>query len=103
MESHITFKEKDSEGNECYYVLQKEFPHYLGVIVTYPKKNLVDSSPIAGYNFWICFSGTIRGNFAPSYKNVSDEIVVALDNMALWYLNKIILPNKEKYNKFKIR
>lgn len=103
METHITFREKTEDGEYEYFVLQKEFPHYLGVIVTYPKKNIFPASAIAGYNFWVSFAGTLRGGFIPSYKDVAIEVATALDKMALWYLDKIIMQNEEKYKKFKIK
>jgi len=103
MQTHITFSEKTEDGEFQYFVLQKEFPHYLGQILTYPKKNIFPASAVAGYNFWVSFTGTLRGGFIPSYKDVAIEVSAALDKMALWYLDQVIMQDELRYKKFKIK
>jgi len=97
-----TYRELDDDGKLAYYIVQKDFPHYVGVISTTPKKKFIEPSPIAGYNLWVTLDGTLRGNFIPSYKNITDEIVVVLDKMANWYLQQRIIPDYKRYKKFKI-
>lgn len=99
---YITFRDKDSEGNLQYYVLQRDFPHYLGVVSSVPVFNIVSPAPLSGYNLWVVFKGTLRGNMIPSYQNVGDEISNVLGVMALWYYTDRILMDKKKYKKFKI-
>lgn len=102
MSDFITYREPDNDGNLCYYILQRDFPHYMGVISTRPRKYLVEAHPISGYYMWIVFDGTLRGKQVPSYTNVIDEINESISKMAIWYLQTVILPKKEKYKKYKI-
>ncbi len=102
MSDFITFRELDADGKFAYYILQKDFPHYIGVIYPFPKKNFIEPSPIAGYNLWVTFNGTLRGLVIPAYKNIADEIVIVLDKMANWYLQQRVLPEQKKYKKYKI-
>ena len=74
----ITYRELHN-GQLEYYVLQKEFPHFLGRIVTSPVPNAIVNCPVAGYNLWVTFNGTLRGNIIPDYKNIIDEINIALE------------------------
>ena len=101
LHNYITYREEDGEGVLRYYVLQKQFPHYVGVILEAPKHGTWQS-PIAGYNLWVCYAGTIRGNMIPSYKSVSQETQSVYDDMAQWYLVNRILKQPERYKKFKI-
>lgn len=101
LHNYITYREEDSDGVLRYYILQKQFPHYVGVILEAPKQGTWQS-PIAGYNLWVCYAGTIRGNMIPSYKNVSQETQSVYDDMAQWYLANRIIKQPERYKKFKI-
>jgi hypothetical protein len=102
MSDFITFRELDADNQFAYYILQKDFPHYVGVIYPFPKKKVVEPSPIAGYNLWVSFNGTLRGNAIPSYNHFLEEIVFILDRMANWYLQQRIIPDYKRYKKFKI-
>ncbi len=97
----IAFTEKDENDSIRYFVLQKDFPHFVGEILSHPKEGTWQS-PIGGYNLWVVFSGTLQGRLIPSYRNISDEMQSVFDNMAVWYLANKIIPNKSKYKKFKI-
>jgi hypothetical protein len=101
MESYITFRDKDENGDLQYYVLQRAFPHFVGMVSSSPVEGTWQS-PIAGYNLWMIFSGTLRGNLIPNYKNISDEIQEILDRMASWYYSTRIITDQKKYKKFKI-
>lgn len=101
MNPYITFRDKDKEGNLQYYILQREFPHYIGLISEYPKAGNWYSA-IAGHNLWVLFGGTLRGNMVPGYQNLEAGIQVIMDGMALWYLENRILPDEKRYKKFKI-
>ena len=102
MSNFITYKELDAKGQPSYYILQKDFPHYMGVVSVTPRKYLVEAQPISGYYMWVVFDGTLRGKQVPSYTNVIEEINEAISKMAIWYLQTVILPKKENYKKFKI-
>lgn len=101
MNRFITYREEDKDGRLCYYILQKDFPHFVGVISTYPSEGTWQS-PISNYNMWVVYAGTIRGNLIPSYRNISDETQSVFDEMASWYYQNRILKEPNKYKKFKI-
>ena len=102
MIQYITYREIDTEGRLCYYILQKEFPHYKGIIALGKLENTLSSATIAGYKMYVNFNGTLRGNLIPSYNDVLKEIDIIMEDMAIWFLNNRILADQKKYSKFKI-
>lgn len=103
MQQFITYRELDKNDELQYYILQKEFPHFVGCISAIKKENVIAQCPISEYNLYIVFCGTIRGNFIPSYKNIVEEIDAAVSNMANWYKENRIQTNQKRYEKFKIK
>jgi hypothetical protein len=101
MNSYITYRDFDVEGELQYFILQREFPHYIGFISTYPKESIVYPIQITGYYLWVAFAGTLRGNLVPNYKSVSEDINLILNDMAVWYYANRIVTNPKKYKKFK--
>lgn len=101
MSKFITYREEDKNGNLCYYILQKDFPHFVGIISTSPSEGTWQSA-IPNYNLWVVYAGTIRGNFVPSYRNISEETQSVFDEMAHWYYANRICEEPNKYKKFKI-
>lgn len=99
---YITFREPGANGDLEYYILQKEFPHYLGRIVTYPVEGAIINQPIAGYNMWVTFEYTLRGKMIPGYKDVQKEIEEIFFNMAAWFWAERIVTDTSRYKKFKI-
>lgn len=102
MNPFITFRDKDDEGNLQYYILQRDFPHFVGVVSTKPLAGNW-SSAVAGHQLWVVFSGTLRGNVIPSYQNVSDQIQLCLDNMSVWFHSERVLMDEKRFKKFKIK
>lgn len=102
MNEFITYRETINEKLE-YYVLQKSFPHYQGRIVNYPVEGAIINTPIAGYNLWITFANTLRGNFIPAFKGVGEEIEHVFSNMSNWFLSERISKEPKKYEKFKLK
>jgi len=102
MNQFITYREKDNEGVLQYYILQRNFPHYVGRLSSFPVEGAICQSPLPGYNLWIVFSGTINGNFIPSFPNEIVNIQLIFDNMAVWFHSERVLMDKKRYNKFKI-
>lgn len=98
---YITFREADSEGINQYYVLQKEFPHYVGRIDTTPIDNAFLQVPIAGHNLWLTFAGCLRGNMIPVYDGADKEREHIYQMMATWFYQNRILKEPKKYNKWK--
>jgi len=101
-QKYLTYRENDSEGRLCYYILQKEFPHYKGIISLGVLGGVLYSAPVPDYNMYVNFAGTLRGNFVPSYKDVMNEIEVIFNDMANWFLNNRVLAEPKKYLKYKI-
>lgn len=101
MTPYITYRDKDEKGNLQYYILQRNFPHFVSVISAIPKTGTWQSA-VAGYNLWVIFNGTLRGNMIPDYKNISEEIQMVLDSMAGWYCSERIVPDPKRFKKFKI-
>ena len=103
MQPFITYRELDKNNELQYFVLQKEFPHCVCYISAVKKENVLSQMPIAGYNLYVVFNGTIRGNIIPSYKNIAEEIDSVIASMANWYKENRIENNNKRYNKFKIK
>lgn len=102
MKPYITYREDDGFGNQKYYILQKEFPHFIGVLSESPIHGSLATIPIHGYNLWISFAGTIRGNIIPQYQNIQDEIQSIYNSMASWFYKERIMVDEKRYKKFKI-
>lgn len=100
---YITFRDKDDEGNFQYYILQRDFPHYIAQIESNPYGKALYKAPIAGYNMYVSLVGTLRGKIIPAYKQVNEEINEVLFNMADWFYNNRIKAEPKKYEKFKIK
>ena len=101
MTPYITFRDNDSSGNLQYYVLQRAYPHFVGRVSAQPEAGTWQS-PIAGYNLWLIFAGSLRGNVIPSYQNISEQIQEVFDSMANWYYSNRIITDEKKFKKFKI-
>jgi len=102
MNKYITFTDKDKSGEVKYFILQRDFPHCVGVISQTPKENTLAFSAIPGYWLYVCFDGTLRGAFVPGYKNIVEEVSRVMHDMAQWYYTGRVLQNEKKYSKFKI-
>ena len=103
MEKFITYREKNESGLLCFYILQKAFPHYVGLLVAgHPTQGAICNAPIAEYHLWISFSGCLQGNVVPSYKDVLVEIETIFSEMATWYYINRIVAEPKRYLKFKI-
>lgn len=72
-------------------------------ISEYPIDKTLCCQSIAGYNLYLVFAGTLRGNMLPSYKDINAEVRIVFEMMALWFYNERILPDKKRYQKFKIK
>jgi hypothetical protein len=101
MNNYITYRDLDVEGELQYFILQREFPHYIGMISTYQIDNLILPIQITGYYLWVNFAGTLRGNLIPNYRSISEDINLIINDMAVWYYANRIVTNPKKYKKFK--
>ena len=102
MNPYITFRDNDKEGRLQYYVLQREFPHFVGMISERPFESTLMQMPISGYNLWLVSAGTLRGNLVPGYNNLTEQMASVFESMAAWYKANRIDKDEKKYKKFKI-
>jgi hypothetical protein len=103
MSPFVTFKDLDNSGVMQYYILQRDYPHYLGRIAYYPTGGSICEVPVSGHNLYVSFNGTIRGNFIPAYPKVEEEITAVFHAMALWFYANRIVPDPKRYKKWLIR
>lgn len=101
MSPFITYKDADSSGELQYYILQREYPHYVGIVYTHKKDTLIPSIQVTGYYLWIVFDGSLRGKIIPGYRAIQDEIFQTINSMADWFYQYRIIPEEKKYKKFK--
>ncbi len=96
----ILFKEKDKNGNIQQYVLQREYPNYIGVISYRPIETALIQHPIANYNLWVIYSGTLKGNQIPLDKMALKDADDIYFNMAAWFYTEM---DVNKYENYKIK
>lgn len=101
MNPFITYRDVDENGELQYYILQRAFPHYVGILSSNPLTTSWQS-PIAGYHLNVVYAGTIRGNVMPIYRGADRDILLALEEMANWYYHNRIIKEPGKYKKFKV-
>ncbi len=100
MSPYVTFLDTDKNGVLQYYILQREFPHYVGIVVDKMEDAVFVGQPVLGYNLWVIFAGTIRGAYIPSYPDVKKEIDAVFLNMTDWFYKNRVLINPKKYKKY---
>jgi hypothetical protein len=99
----ITFRDKDTNGDLQYYILQRAFPHFVGRISASPIEGALSNEPISGYNLWVTFNGTLVGNLIPNYVNIQKEISNVYFSMAAWFYAERIVMDKGRFKRFKIK
>lgn len=102
MQPFITFRDTDKDGKLQYYILQRDFPYYIGQIVTYPVEGAIICLPISKYSLWISFAGNIQGNLIHATSDFYNEIQPIFLNMTEWYLVNRILIDVKKFSKWKL-
>lgn len=100
---YITFREIDDSGELQYYILQREHPHYVGVIKNVPHGNILMRAAIPGHMLWVEFAGTLRGNFVEARTDIVAELDGLFTDMAQWFYLNRVKPNEKKYKKFKLK
>lgn len=103
MTPYITFRETDDKGELQYYILQREYPNYVGVIQNVPHGNILMRAAVPRYLLWIEFAGTIRGNFVEARVDIVSELDGVFTDMAQWFYLNRIKPNEKKFKKFKLK
>lgn len=98
----ISYREENETGLLCYFILQKQAPHYKAIVSVGVLPEALASAPIGGYNLYVNYSGLLSGNFIPAFDGVIEEVTAILWSMGSWYLEHRILTDRKKYDKFKI-
>lgn len=102
MSPYITFKDTNSKGELMFYVLQRDFPHYVAYLSYFPIEGAINQVPISGHNLFLIFSGTIRGAYIPSYQDTLTEIEYIMAEMSKWFYEHRIVPDVKRYKKWAI-
>jgi len=98
----ITYRE-NNDGVLRYYILQKDFPHNVGIIQSQPNGSAICQSVVPGYNLWVVFNGTLQGNFVQAKIDYAKELQVVYDNMAAFFWAERICLDKKRFEKFKVK
>ncbi len=101
---YITFREPDENGILRYYIVQKVFPHNVGIILSQPNHEAIVQSVIPGYNLYVVFNGVLNGNMV--HINGADfktELQVLYNTMACWFYTDRIILDKKRFEKFKVK
>ena len=99
---YLTFRDKDKNGDLQYYILQREQPHYVGIIKTAPSETAIVQHAVPGYHLWVVYSGVLRGNYIPSSKQQVFDLENIYMNMAMWFVTERIHDEEKRFKKFKI-
>ena len=102
VEPFVTFKDTDGQGKLQYYVMQRQYPNFVGTIVERPIEDSLACIPVAGHNLWVAFAGTVQGAYIPISKNMLREITETFIKMAEWYSIHRVMANPGRYKKFKV-
>lgn len=95
---YITYREGEEDAG--YFILQKDYPHFVAEIKDMVNEGDWCTEQIDGYNLWVVFSGIINGRYVPSNYEY-EEILAVMRDMSLWYLANRVSKNEKKYKKFK--
>lgn len=98
----LTYRETNENGELVYFILQKDFPHYLGYVSNTRVEKALAQATVSGYNTQIIFCGCINGFVIPSYKGTINQMQFIMEQMAEWFLVNRINVEPKKYLKFKI-
>jgi hypothetical protein len=101
MSPFITFRDDDLQNGLQYYILQREYPHYMSVITEEKLDSIIPPQQITGYYLWVNFCGTLRGNLIPGYLHIQEDIKFVLNEMTQWYYINRVVPQHKKFKKFK--
>lgn len=102
MSQYITYRESDPNLGLQYFILQKDFPHYLCLITEFKiLDSVIPPHNIVGYNLWLNFKGTLRGMVFPGYANIQKDISFVMNDMADWFYANRVIPQEKKFKKFK--
>lgn len=87
---YIIYNENDSD-----YILQRNFPNYIGRVTSKLERQIAQY-PVAGYDLYISFAGTLNGNFIQMDKFAMQDAQEIMSEMSSFYCTKKFLDNSNK-------
>lgn len=99
---YITYREPLG-GELQYFILQKQWPHYVGLLVDNPNYKTLYLFPIPNTTLYLAFFGTLQGRLMPATHHVDLEISTIFTDMAEWYYTNRIETNLKKYKKWLLK
>ena len=100
MSPFITFRDIDKEGNLSYFILQRQWPHYVGIITDKHSVDALASANITSHSLYVRFYGVLEGHFVPAHRGVQEEIKEVFQKMADWYYKHRVIPNPKRFKKW---
>lgn len=98
----LTFK-----ANECIYILQSAFPHYLGKVMRYDNDWTLDHAPgepkcrIEGYRIVVFFGGALQGNRVWG-ETAPAQLQQLINEMAGFYFSERICADEKRFRRWKV-
>lgn len=102
MEPFITYRDTDSKNELQYYILQRQYPHYVARIAYKPSDTALFYISISGHHLYVTYAGTLQGHFIPGYKDAIEEMETVMRTMAEWFYANRVAVDSNKYKKWKI-
>lgn len=90
---YIIYNENGSD-----YILQRNFPNYIGRVTSKLERQIAQY-PVAGYDLYVSFVGTLNGNFIQMDNLAIQHTEEIMSSMSSYFVQKL---DKEKYEKYKI-
>ncbi len=100
---YISFRDNDSKGELQYYILQRDYPHYVARISYKPSTESLMCVPVTDHLLWLIFDGVLAGNYIPAHPSVKQELAEVFFNMATWFYSNRIVGNESKYKKWRVK
>lgn len=102
MSPFITFKDLNEKGELELFVLQREYPNFVGRVTYYPTGKEICQVPITAHNLYMTYYSTLRGNFIPLSNYIDLEMQSVFHAMALWFYSERIMKDPKRYRKWSI-
>ena len=102
MSPFITFKDTNQNGELQLFVLQRDYPHFVGTLTYYPTGSAIVQVPITAHNLYMTFYGTLRGSYIPLANHIDIEMESVFHAMALWFYSERIMKDPKRYKKWLI-
>jgi hypothetical protein len=90
-------------GELQYFILQREWPHYIGMIIDNPNYKSLVKVPVPNTTLYVSLWGTLQGRLLPANAGMDNGIAATLTNMAVFYYEERIIPNQKKYKKWLLK